>query len=88
MSTGEDMRGWRTHFECFQVELEERLVNGPEVFLDAGLAEAVCDAADEGPVFGECLDNTISDEISEMNGLVNHLHPRRRRTPLPPRLPR
>ena len=51
------MRGWRTHFECFQVELKERLVDGSKVLLDAGLAEAVCDAADESPVFGESLEN-------------------------------
>lgn len=86
--SGEGMCGWRTHFERFQVELEERLVDGSKVLLDAGLAETVCDAADEGPVFGEGLDNIISDEISKMNGLVNRLHPRRRRTPLPPRPPR
>lgn len=45
----------QTHFECLQAELEEGLVDGSEVLLDAGLAEAVCDAADEGPVFGESL---------------------------------
>ena len=44
-----------THFEDFQVELEERLVHGSEVLLDTGLAEAVCDATDEAPVFGESL---------------------------------
>lgn len=55
--TGEDLRGWRTHFECFQVEVKERLVDGSKVLLDAGLAEAVCDAADESPVFGESLKN-------------------------------
>ena len=44
-----------THFECLQVELEEGLVDGSKVLLDTGLAEAVCDAADEAPVFGESL---------------------------------
>jgi len=77
-----------THFERFQVELEERLVDGSEVLLDARFAEAVCDTADEGPVFGEGLGKFISDEIFEKNGLVDHLHPRKRRTLRPPRLPR
>ena len=44
-----------TYFECLQVELEEGLVDGSKVLLDTGLAEAVCDAADEAPVFGESL---------------------------------
>jgi hypothetical protein len=48
-----------TYFECLQVELEEGLVDGSEVLLDTGLAEAVCDAADEAPVFGEGLENLL-----------------------------
>jgi hypothetical protein len=56
--------GLGTYFECLQIELEERLVDGCEVLLDAGLAEAVCDAADEAPVFDERLE-IISNEFSE-----------------------
>jgi hypothetical protein len=48
-----------TYFECLQVELEEGLVDGSKVLLDTGLAEAVCDAADEAPVFGEGLENLL-----------------------------
>jgi hypothetical protein len=39
--------GISTYFEHFEVDVEERLVDGAKVLLDAGLAEALCDAADE-----------------------------------------
>jgi hypothetical protein len=46
-----------THFENFQVDVEEWLVDRAKELLDTRLAETVCDAADESGVLGKSLKN-------------------------------
>jgi hypothetical protein len=75
-----------THFEHFEVDVKEWLVDGAKVLLDTGLAEALCDAADESRVLGKSLGNVSKDFLGAK--LKGHVHPHRYRRPLLPQSPR
>jgi len=62
-----------THLECLQVQFEEGLVDGSEVLLDTGLAEAVCDAADEAPVFGKSLEFVSDGTLETMDESITYI---------------
>jgi len=69
-----------TYFEESQAGLKQRLVSGTQVLLNTGLAEALCDTLNEGPVFGEGLCH-ISLALALSRSAVFNIHRRKHRKP-------